>query len=201
MRDLLIIRHGQSEWNLEHRWQGWLDSALTPLGERQARERADHLVVDGFRPAVIHCSDLGRAQRTAEIIGSVLGVGWKADPGLRERSGGDWEGSTTDEVMEKWPGVLDQWRRGEITRPPGGEDDDTVFARFDAAIATVIAGGIPTMVVTHGGMLRLIATRAGVPEAALLPNLGGYWFTVEGTMLKDPQPLDPLPSETATDTE
>ena len=66
---------------------------------------------------------------------------------------------------------------------------------------SVVAGGTPTMVVTHGGVLRLIANRAGVPEAALLPNLGGYWFTVEGSRLVDPQPLDPLPSSTSTDTE
>ena len=201
MRDLLIIRHGQSEWNLEHRWQGWLDSRLTDLGVRQAEERAAQLAGSGFEPLMVHCSDLGRARRTAALIAGVLGVGWKSDPGLRERGGGDWEGSTTDEVNARWPGMLDSWRRGEINAPPGGEDDDTVFSRFNAAIASVVAGGTPTMVVTHGGVLRLIANRAGVPEAALLPNLGGYWFTVEGSRLVDPQPLEPLPSSTSTDSE
>jgi broad specificity phosphatase PhoE len=97
--------------------------------------------------------------------------------------------------------MLEAWRRGEITAPPGGEDDDTVLTRFDAAISTAIGAGTPTMVVTHGGLLRLIATRAGVPEAALLPNLGGYWFTVEGGALVDPDPLTPLPTSTTTDTE
>jgi broad specificity phosphatase PhoE len=201
VRDLLIIRHGQSEWNLEHRWQGWLDAPLTNLGVRQAEERAALLLTSGFAPRRVHCSDLGRARRTAEIMAGVLGVGWKADTGLRERGGGEWEGSTTAEVQARWPGMLDQWRRGEITKPPGGEDDDTVFARFDAAMSTLLADGTPTMVVTHGGVLRLIATRAGVPDASLLPNLGGYWFTVDGGTPVDPQPLEALPSSTATDTE
>ena len=201
MRDLLIIRHGQSEWNLEHRWQGWLDSPLTPLGEQQARDRARQLADSGFHPEVVHCSDLGRARTTAEIIAAALGVGWTSNADLRERGGGEWEGSTTDEVTARWPGMLEAWRRGEISAPPGGEDDDTVFARFDRAISAVAGGGTPTMVVTHGGLLRLIATRAGVPGAALLPNLGGYWFTVERGVLKDPDPLAPLVSSTTTDTE
>ena len=201
MRDVLIIRHGQSEWNLEHRWQGWLDSPLTALGEQQARDRARHLADLGFRPTVVHCSDLGRARTTAEIIAVALGVGWKSNPDLRERGGGEWEGSTTEEVTTRWPGMLEAWRRGEMNAPPGGEDDETVFIRFDAAIAAVVNSGLPAMIVTHGGLLRLIANRAGVPEAALLPNLGGYWFSVEGSSLVDPEPLDHLLAETATDTE
>jgi broad specificity phosphatase PhoE len=201
VRDLLIIRHGQSEWNLEHRWQGWLDSPLTTLGEQQTRDRARRLADTGFRPDVVHCSDLGRARTTAEIIAAALGVGWKSNPDLRERGGGEWEGSTTDEVTTRWPGMLEAWRRGEITAPPGGEDDDAVLARFDRAISTVTGAGVPTMVVTHGGLLRLIATRAGVPGAALLPNLGGYWFTVKRGSIVDPEPLAPLPTSTTTDTE
>jgi glucosyl-3-phosphoglycerate phosphatase len=201
VRDLLIIRHGQSEWNLEHRWQGWLDSRLTPLGESQARDRATQLAGSGFAPALVHSSDLGRARRTAEIIGGELGASCRVDEGLRERGGGEWEGSTTDEVTTRWPGMLEAWRRGEIAKPPGGEDDETFFARFDAAIAGVIDLGLPTLVVTHGGVLRLIASRAGVPDAALLPNLGGYWFGFEAGALADPDPLPPLVSSTTTDTE
>jgi broad specificity phosphatase PhoE len=192
VRDLLIIRHGQTEWNLEHRWQGWMNSTLTPLGEQQARDRAEELAAEGFAPAVIHCSDLGRARQTADVAAEVLGAEVRPHSGLRERAGGDWEGHTSEEIDVKWPGMLAAWRRGELVGPPGGEDDETVFTRFDAAIAAVVQAGTPALVVTHGGVLRLVATRAGVPEAALLPNLGGYWFDATGGTLQGPDPLPPL---------
>jgi broad specificity phosphatase PhoE len=190
--DLLIIRHGESEWNHERRWQGWLDSRLTGLGVEQARHRAAALAGDGFAPVSVHSSDLGRARQTAEIIADALSVPVRLDGGFRERSGGDFEGCTAAEIDERWPGVRDAWRRGEISHPPGGEDDDMVLARFDAATARVIRSGVPAVIVTHGGALRLIATRAGVPVEALIPNLGGYWFRHNGAGLTDPEPITPV---------
>jgi broad specificity phosphatase PhoE len=183
--DLLIIRHGESEWNLERRWQGWLDSQLTRLGLEQARHRAAGL-------ACVHSSDLGRARRTAEIIADALATPVRFDDGFRERSGGDFEGCTAEEIDERWPGVRDAWRRGEISCPPGGEDDDTVFARFDAALARAVEAGVPSVIVTHGGALRLVATRAGVPVEKLIPNLCGYWFRYDGDGLTHPEPIAPL---------
>ena len=194
MQDLLIIRHGESEWNVERRWQGWLDAPLTAQGRRQARDRAHALLRTGFAPPVVHCSDLGRAQQTADIIARVLGVSSRPHPGLRERNGGDWEGFTADEIDERWPGRRLAWRRGELASVPGGEDDATVLARFDDAIASVLEAGFPTLVVTHHGVLRLVATRAGADVHTLIPNLGGYWFTVDAGGLADPRPLDVLPT-------
>ena len=193
MQDLLIIRHGESEWNVQKRWQGWLDAPLTAQGLQQARDRADALVRSGFAPAVVHCSDLGRAHTTAEIIADALGVPARPHPGLRERSGGDWEGFTADEIDERWPGQRQAWRDGEITRVPGGENDATVLARFDEAIVGALATGVPALVVTHHGILRLVATRAGADVHALIPNLGGYWFTLDEGRLIAPKPLDDLP--------
>jgi probable phosphoglycerate mutase len=192
----LIIRHGESEWNLEGRWQGWHDAPLTELGLAQARERAAALAESGFAPKCVYSSDLGRARRTAEIIGDALNVPVKLDAGFRERSGGDWEAHTITEIDEKWPGMREQWRRGELATPPNGERDTDVIARFDAALAAAIAEGTPTMVVTHGGALRLVATQAGVSITALTPNLGGYWFTLDGTRLLDAEPVEPLASAT-----
>ena len=190
---LLIIRHGESEWNVEKRWQGWLDAPLTALGEQQARQRAEALAAAGFAPALVLTSDLGRAQQTAAILAGALGAPCRLHSGLRERNGGEWEGSTGSEIDDRWPGMRDAWRLGEITAPPGGEEDSTVLARFDAAMATMLASDLPALVVTHHGVLRLVATRAGADVRALIPNLGGYWFTSENGALRSPEPLDVLP--------
>ena len=181
MHGLLIIRHGESEWNVEKRWQGWLDAPLTALGEEQARQRAEALAEAGFAPTLVLTSDLGRAQQTAEIIADALGAPCRPHTGLRERNGGEWEGSTGSEIDDRWPGMRDAWRRGEITAPPGGEEDSTVLARFDAAMATVLGSDLPALVVTHHGVLRLVAT-----------NLGGYWFAAKNGALSSPEPLDVL---------
>ncbi len=199
MPDLLIIRHGQSEWNLEQRWQGWKNAPLTDLGVHQARERAATLVESGFRPVVVHSSDLGRARQTAEIIAEALRVPVRVDDGFRERSGGDWEGHNAREIDQLWPGMRDAWRRGEIHCPPGGETDEVVLDRFDAALERS-RGAVPGIVITHGGALRLVATRAGVSIEELIPNLGGYWFSFDGRGLADPNPIAPLASATALPT-
>jgi broad specificity phosphatase PhoE len=196
VQDLLIIRHGESEWNVEKRWQGWLDAPLTARGHQQARDRADALAESGFVPEVVHCSDLGRAQKTADIIADALGVGTQPHHGLRERSGGDWEGFTADEIDERWPGRRVAWRRGEITTMPGGEDDAAVLARVDEALASALESGTPALVITHHGVLRLVATRAGADVHTLIPNLGGYWFTVVDGVLTSPKPLDDLATPT-----
>jgi probable phosphoglycerate mutase len=196
VHDLLIIRHGESEWNLARRWQGWKDAPLTELGLGQARERANALVASGFRPIVVHSSDLGRAARTAEIVAAALDAPLRLDAGFRERSGGDWEGHTAEEIDRLWPGMRDAWRRGEIHCPPGGETDTAVFERFDAALARTRAAGLPGIIVTHGGVLRLVATRAGVAIDELMPNLGGYWFSCNGQGIADPERIAPLPDAT-----
>jgi 2,3-bisphosphoglycerate-dependent phosphoglycerate mutase/probable phosphoglycerate mutase len=195
VHDVLIIRHGESEWNRERRWQGWLDAPLTERGVRQAHERARLLARSGFEPRLVHCSDLVRAHRTAQIVAAALDVTCRTDAGFRERSGGEWEGSTGDEIDRRWPGQREAFRRGELATPPGGEADGDVLVRFDAALSNAIAHGVPTVVVTHHGVLRLVATRAGMPVEALIPNLGGYWFALDGTTLTDPEPIAALAVE------
>jgi glucosyl-3-phosphoglycerate phosphatase len=191
MSRLLIVRHGESTWNVEHRWQGWLDAPLTPAGEAQAAARARALAHDSFAPRVIYTSDLQRALRTAEIIAAHVEAPVIADAGFRERHGGEWQGHTGAEIDERWPGMRDKWRQGELTAPPGGEEDVDVLARFDAALARVLehAGSGVACIVTHHGMTRLVATRAGVEVRALIPNLGGFWFDVVAGALAHPEPL------------
>jgi broad specificity phosphatase PhoE len=141
----------------------------------------------------VHCSDLGRARRTAEIIAATLEVQTCPHSGLRERSGGEWEGHTADEIDERWPGMRMAWRRGERASMPGGEEDSHVLARVYPAIAEVLAGPRPALIVTHHGVLRLVAVRAGAAVDTLIPNLGGYWFRADPDGgLSNPQPLAPL---------
>lgn len=192
MQRLLLLRHGESTWNVEHRWQGWLDAPLTPAGEAQAAARARTLAHDSFAPRVIYTSDLERAARTADIIAAHVESPLIPDPGFRERNGGDWQGHTAAEIDARWPGMRAAWRRGELPSPPGGEDDAELFARFDAALARVLehAGTGIACIVTHNGMLRAVTTRAGADVSALIPNLGGYWFDVVGGVLTNPEALE-----------
>ena len=194
MQQVLILRHGESEWNVERRWQGWIDIGLTATGEEQAARRARQLAHDSFRPRVIYASDLKRAARTAAIIGGHLDVPVLTDAGFRERHGGDWQGCTPDEIDAGWPGMREKWRHGELNAPPGGEEDGTVLARFDSALMHALAhvGTGMLGIVTHHGILRLVATRAGVDVHTIIPNLGGFWFEVRDGALCAPVPVDTL---------
>lgn len=195
-RRLLVLRHGESLWNAEGRWQGWQDIALTPLGEAQARSRAATLAAERLDGATLFTSDLVRAARTAEVIAEALGLDPPTpDAGFRERHGGEWECRTATEIDEGWPGMRTAWRRGELAAPPGGEADDAVLARVDDALARAVASTAPdglTVVVTHHGVLRLLSTRAGIPVQAIIPNLGGRWFDWSATALRARDELAPL---------
>jgi broad specificity phosphatase PhoE len=189
---LLLLRHGESIWNAEHRWQGWLDPPLNANGEAQAAARARTLAHDMFAPRVIYTSDLQRATRTAEIIAAHVEAPVIADAGFRERNGGEWQGHTGAEIDERWPGMRAAWRRGEITAPPGGEEDVDVLARFDAALERVhehVGSGVGC-IVTHHGMLRLVATRAGADVTTVIPNVGGFWFDVVRSELTNPEVVE-----------
>jgi probable phosphoglycerate mutase len=198
MQQVLILRHGESEWNVEHRWQGWTDIGLTAAGEAQAAARARSLARAGFRPRALYSSDLSRAARTAQLIGAHLDVPVFTDAGLRERNGGLWQGRTPAEIDARWPGARDRWRRGELDAPPGGEADAAVLTRFDAALVRALAhvGTGMLAIVTHHGILRLVATRAGVDVHTIIPNLGGFWFDIaaDGT-LGNPVSVDTLHDE------
>ena len=192
MSTVCILRHGESTWNREHRWQGWLDAPLTPEGEEQAAARARHLARDGFTPRVVFTSDLERAARTAAILAAHLEVPAVPDTGFRERNGGAWQGHTVSEIDARWPGQRERWRRGELTSPPGGETDTEILTRFDAALTRVLAhvGDGMACIVTHHGMLRAVASRAGVSVDHIIPNLGGFWFDVDGGALRNPRAIE-----------
>jgi len=170
---VLVLRHGQSEWNAARRWQGQADIALTDLGLEQARRAADKL--GSF--AAIATSDLERARMTAEIIAGSLGMSTlPADPRFRETHVGEWQGLTADEIETQWPGYLDSHMR-----PPGFEDDASIIGRVGAALGD-LARAFPheeVLCVAHAGVLRVMRRHLGVPDRRI-PNLGGCYFTIHG---------------------
>jgi broad specificity phosphatase PhoE len=151
---LLLVRHGETDWNRDGRWQGHSDTRLNKLGREQARRVADEL--EGVD--VMYTSDLARARETAEIIAGRLDLDERIDDRLRERSFGAWEGLTAPEIEERFAGDLDRWRSGE---GPGAVDAEP-FDRFAERVRSFlddILGRHPeetVLVVTHGGTIRVI---------------------------------------------
>lgn len=187
---LLLIRHGETAWNAEKRWQGWADVPLSPVGEEQAKQAAVALGTFFSVDAPLHLiasSDLTRAQQTAEILRVHLAA---HDPihterGLRERDVGELSGLTAAQVEEHWPGLLARWRAGGIEAPPGGESTADFLARTREAVESLLAGtppGSTTLAVTHGGVIRVLEHHLGV-ESLGTRNLGGRFFHVEETTL------------------
>lgn len=166
---LLVVRHGQSEWNADGRWQGQEDPPLTGLGRSQAVQAARAVgAVEG-----IFASPLDRAATTAEIIGAELGVGPVVTlAGLMERRAGVWQGLTRDQIERDFPGYLAGGRR-----PPGWEPDDRVrrrvFTAFDAIAAAHRDGAV--LAVAHAGVIFSAEAALGAPWERLA-NLGGRWF-------------------------
>src|ERR1039458_8173889 len=140
---LLLWRHGQTQWNVEGRFQGQSDIPLDAVGHQQA-ERAARLLA-ALRPDVIISSDLGRALATAAPLARLTGLTVTTDKDLRERHGGAWEGLTDAEIRTRYPEEHAKWG------PPGGEASVTVAGRAGSGMegggdsppprALAVAGG------------------------------------------------------------
>lgn len=165
---LIMVRHGQTIWNREKRYQGQSDTPLDEVGLAQARALADHFA--GQAIDAIYSSDLQRAWKTALPIGHAVGVTPQAEPLLREGAFGDWEGLTYDEINMKWPDELAAWFSDPMTCvPPGGETLERIQARVGAVVAGIRQRheGQTVMVVSHGGALRAMILHAlGLPSPA-----------------------------------
>jgi broad specificity phosphatase PhoE len=178
---ILVLRHGQSEWNSIRRWQGTADSPLTELGRQQAGATAGLLAALRLRFPAVWTSDLRRASETAAIIARTLGLGSPIfDARLREAHAGEWEGLTPEEIDLRWPGWLEAHHR-----PASFEPYSAVVARATDAL-TDIAGRacdlVPAsaLVVAHSGVVRSLIRHLGGIDTRI-PNLGGVWFTASVT--------------------
>lgn len=185
-RRIVLVRHGQSEWNAQHRIQGQSGAGLTELGRAQAEGTAAW-VATTHPDAVVVSSDLQRCVETVAPIAAALDVDVHHDPRVRERSFGRWEGLSLDEVRAADPDLWVRWRTGDdIVAEVGGESGATLAARVVAAFRShadaLPDNGGTVVVVTHGGpvwhgmhaLLDLpFATLGGVGNAAVTELVHG----------------------------
>ena len=172
MTKLLLVRHGQSEWNALGRWQGKANPPLTDLGKEQALIAAKKL--PNF--SILASSDLVRARETAEIFAKAHDKDSNdilIEPQVQERDAGEFSGLTRDEIDKKFPGYLAQNRW-----PSGWEPDDVLIQRLREGLGRIIASSTESdsiVVVTHGGCIYALESLLG-EEYRRISNLGGRWF-------------------------
>jgi 2,3-bisphosphoglycerate-dependent phosphoglycerate mutase len=195
---LLLLRHGQSAWNLENRFTGWIDVDLSSKGEEEATLAGKQIKKLGLSWAAAHTSRLKRAQRTLDIVLDVIGQQperWM-DSALNERFYGDLQGLNKDETKEKFGEAQVQiWRRSFDVPPPGGESLQDTSKRtlpyFKNYILPDLKAGKNILVVAHGNSLRSIVMDVEklTPEQILKKELETgvplvYHIDSSGRMLK-----------------
>jgi alpha-ribazole phosphatase len=165
MTQLLLVRHGETDWNREGRYQGRADQPLNAIGLAQAKTLAEQLA--GRSVCAVYSSDLGRAVETAQIIARNFDLNIQIDPRLREVNQGQWEGLLASDIPNRYP--VEWWMRREDpvhARPPGGETVAEVAARVWAAADDIVRhhpnGSV--LIVSHGlAIATLLCKASGVP--------------------------------------
>ncbi|PLX38749.1 MAG: 2,3-bisphosphoglycerate-dependent phosphoglycerate mutase [Hyphomicrobiales bacterium] len=181
-RLLVLVRHGQSEWNLKNLFTGWKDVDLTDKGVSEAKAAGERLKAAGYDFDMCFTSALKRAQRTLDLILGELGrseLPITRDQALNERDYGDLVGMNKDEARQKWGDEqVHIWRRSYDVPPPGGESLKDTEARsvpyYEANILPQVLAGKRVLVAAHGNSLRaLIMHIEGLtPEEILKQELG-----------------------------
>ncbi len=184
MTRLLLVRHGESTWNADGRWQGQADPPLSERGQRQAAAAAAAI---GTVDAIV-TSDLERAAHTGTIIARLLGIEpVVTEPRLRERDAGPLSGLTRPDIHERFPGLLPDdpggYRPGPDGHPAwpdGWEPDDDLWDRVEVALLALgrLVPDGDVLAVTHGGVMYAVERRLGAPDRGRLTNLGGVWLDV-----------------------
>ena len=167
--DLVVVRHGETEFNRSGRYQGHADSPLTSAGEAQASRLAPRLRALECS-ATVHCSDLGRARRTADLLVRPLAHRIREDVALRERCYGVFEGLSRTEIAERYPDArIASGAANPDYTPPGAETQDEFNGRVIGAFDRIANehAGERVIVVTHGGVITAFARYVlGVPADA-----------------------------------
>jgi phosphoserine phosphatase len=208
---LVLLRHGQSVWLAEGRFQGQGDTPLSPLGLRQAALAGARLAAPDAPPrlpvpagepvAAVH-SPLARTRETAEAVAAAFAAAGRpapplrAEPGIAEIAQGAWEGLLQREVEERYPAEIEGWRRDPVAvHAPGGESLAEVDVRVRAALGRVLDGvaaaagtgttGTPSYYDPHAGPWSILVGHDGVFKVALLALLGlpldRFWTFTQAT--------------------
>jgi probable phosphoglycerate mutase len=154
---ILLVRHGETDWNAMGRIQGHSDTPLNAAGREQAQRTARRLSREPVR--ALYSSDLARALETATVIGHALGLTVVTSPCLRERQYGAWEGLTAAEIQTHYPQQFAEWRaRTTDFAPPQGETRSQLLTRARAELQGIAYRhvGEVVVVVTHGGFCYVL---------------------------------------------
>jgi broad specificity phosphatase PhoE len=165
MTRLCLVRHGQTDWNLEGRYQGQSDNPINETGKSQARGLADRLKSYPF--SALYSSDLERAKETAQIISSVIPLSITYDSRLREINQGEWEGQFVDDIRARYAALWQQRSLDPASlRPPGGETIGEVAKRVYASLDDIsrLHPVASPLVVTHGLVIASVICKGhGIP--------------------------------------
>jgi probable phosphoglycerate mutase len=148
-RRVLLLRHGRTAWNAQHRFQGQADPPLDETGKGQAYEVA--ALVGALKTDLIVSSDAKRAMQTAAPLGEITGLTVVPEPRFRERSLGHWEGLTRDDVALRYPDEYADWIAGRDVSRRGGETREQVAERACMAFAEISDDTQLAVIVTHSG--------------------------------------------------
>lgn len=178
IRRLLMLRHGQTDFNLGSRMQGQLDTELSELGRVQAVAAAE--VLSKHQPLLIITSDLRRAYDTAVVLGERTGLPLRVDNRLRETHLGDWQGMTHTQIDAAAPGARLAWREDATWAPHGGESRIDVAGRSMPLVDELVTGEPewgaderPVVLVAHGGLIAALTAALLRLPVENWPALGG----------------------------
>ncbi|MDR0944686.1 MAG: histidine phosphatase family protein [Bifidobacteriaceae bacterium] len=190
-RRIVLWRHGQTDANFSGMVQGSSDTPLNRTGRAQAAAAARELAQIGA--AALVASDLSRAWATAGALADLTGLTPLADPRLRERGFGQWEGLTMEEVSRRWPEETARWARGDDVPEVGMETRAAAAERFDAAVteaAQTVDDDGTVVVASHGGVIVAGLTRllgldpSGWRGLRVMGN--AHWAVIERTRVGAP---------------
>ena len=178
MTTILLVRHGETDWNLHRRVQGQSDTPLNETGREQARALAQELAGEALDAA--YSSDLVRAHETARIVAAEQGLEVTAIRDLRERHFGTWEGLTDQEIFARFPQAAKGGSWGDA------ETKEEMAQRVLDALQRIAAAhpGGHVLVVSHGGPLRSVLTHCGVDGAGRIDNCHVVRIEVDGRVVR-----------------
>lgn len=189
-RRLILIRHGQTDYNATRRMQGQLDTQLSAIGRDQAAAAGQQLLSENISRII--SSDLSRAHDTAMIIADVLGLEVSTDPRLRETHLGEWQSKTAMEVDQELPGARAAWRHDATWAPPGGESRVAVAVRARPVVEELMASyedweGRSVLMVAHGGTISALTSSLLDLEVGMYPMLSGLKNTRRSQLTARPR--------------